>query len=121
MCEYLDAIQFIVEILQFIQLENSYAFGQTSLDILVEKLDTSLRKMDCCYAGLNRELEVQVLEFALLANLFRLWKIGICSKQVLDRLHWVINRLEGLCSDGSYEQSDFRREIKRALLCQLSL
>jgi integrator complex subunit 4 len=114
LCEYVDAIQFIVEILQLIQSENSYASGQTSLFILVEKLDISLRRMGCCYDGLDRELEVQVLELALLANLFRLSKIGICPKQVLDKLHWLINRLEGLCSDGSYEQSDFSREIKKA-------
>uniref|UniRef100_A0A0A9HPM4 Uncharacterized protein n=1 Tax=Arundo donax TaxID=35708 RepID=A0A0A9HPM4_ARUDO len=70
--------------------------------------------MDCCYAGLNRELEVQVLELTLLANLLRLSKIGITSNLVLGKLLVVINRLEGLCADGSCELSDFSREIKKA-------
>ncbi|KAL6645787.1 hypothetical protein ACP70R_017395 [Stipagrostis hirtigluma subsp. patula] len=72
LCEYLDAIWFIVEIWQLLRLNNSYVFGQTSLDILLEKLDMSVRRMACCYAGLTREVEVQVLELALLSNLFRL-------------------------------------------------
>ncbi|TVU47490.1 hypothetical protein EJB05_07093 [Eragrostis curvula] len=114
LCEYIDAIQFVVEILQLIQLDNSYACGQTSLDILVEKLDVSLRRLECCYAGLNRELEVHVLELTLLASLFGISKNGIRSKLVLDKLHWIINRLEGLCADGSCDLSDFSREIKRA-------
>ncbi|XP_062210807.1 protein SIEL-like isoform X2 [Phragmites australis] len=114
LCEYLDAIQFIVELWQLIQLDNSYAFGLTSPDILLDKLDISVRRMECCYAGLNRELEVQVLELALLVNLFRLSKAGICSKLLLDKLLWVVNRLEGLCADGSCELSDFSREIKKA-------
>ncbi|KQK22259.1 protein SIEL isoform X3 [Brachypodium distachyon] len=107
LCDYLDAIRCIVEIRQLIQLENSYAIGPTSLDILLEKLDTYVRRMKCCYTGLNRELEVQVLELVLLANLFRLSKFGVCSKLMLDKLHWIINQLDGLCADGSCEFSDF--------------
>ncbi|KAL6907461.1 hypothetical protein ACP4OV_002500 [Aristida adscensionis] len=114
LCEYLDAIWFVVEIWQLVQLRNSYAFGQTSLDILLEQLDVSIRRMEWCYDRLTRELEVQVLELALLANLFRLSKIGINSKLVLDKLFWVINRLEALCADGSCELSDFSRETKKA-------
>lgn len=114
LCEYLDAIQFIVEIWQLIQLKNSCAFSPTSLDILLEKLDTSVRRMKCCYAGLNRELEIQVLELALLANLFRLSKVGICSQSVLDKLHWTISCLEDLCADGSCELSVFSKEVKKA-------
>lgn len=114
LCEYLVAIRLIVEIWLLIQLDNSQAFGLTSHDILLEKLDISVRRMECCYAGLNRELEVQVLELALLANLLGLSKIGACSKVVLGKLLWVINRLEGLCADGSCELSDFSREIKKA-------
>ncbi|CAL4938832.1 unnamed protein product [Urochloa decumbens] len=114
LCEYLVAIQLIVEIWQLIQLDNSYAFGLTSHDILLDKLDISLRRMECCYAGLTRELEFQVLELSLLANLLGLSKIGACSKVVLGKLLWVINRLECLCADGSCELSDFSREIKKA-------
>ncbi|CAL4913879.1 unnamed protein product [Urochloa decumbens] len=114
LCEYLVAIRLIVEIWQLIQMDNSYAFGLTSHDILLEKLDISVRRMECCYAGLTRELEVQVLEISLLANLLGLSNIGACSKVVLGKLLWVINRLEGLCADGSCELSDFGREIKKA-------
>ncbi|VAH80991.1 unnamed protein product [Triticum turgidum subsp. durum] len=112
-CDYLDAVQLIVEIWWFIQLDDSHAFGPASLDILLEKLDTSVRRMKCCYAGLNRELEVQVLEFALLAILCRLSEFGTCSKLVLDKLHWIINHIDGLCADGSYELSDFSKEVKK--------
>ncbi|XP_037447721.1 protein SIEL-like isoform X1 [Triticum dicoccoides] len=112
-CDYLDAVQLIVEIWWFIQLDDSHAFGPTSLDILLEKLDTSVRRMKCCYAGLNRELEVQVLEFALLAILCRLSEFGTCSILVLDKLHWIINHIDGLCADGSYELSDFSKEVKK--------
>ncbi|CAD6210811.1 unnamed protein product [Miscanthus lutarioriparius] len=112
--EYLDAILFIVEIWQLIQLDNPYTFGLTSLDILLEKLDMSVRRMEYCYVGLNRVLEVQVLELSLIAHLFRLSKIAVCSKVVLGKLLWVINRLEHLCADGSCELSDFSREIKKA-------
>ncbi|CAN6284689.1 unnamed protein product [Urochloa humidicola] len=83
LCEYLVAIRLIVEIWQLIQLDNSYALGLTSHDIVLEKLDISVRRMECCYTGLTRELEVQVLEFSLLANLLGLSKIGPCSKVVL--------------------------------------
>ncbi|CAN6307057.1 unnamed protein product [Urochloa humidicola] len=114
LCEYLVAIRLIVEIWQLIQLDNSYALGLASHDILLEKLDISVRRMECCYTGLTRELEVQVLELSLLANLLGLSKIGACSKVVLGKLHWLINRLEGLCADGSCELSDFSREIKKA-------
>ncbi|CAN6320448.1 unnamed protein product, partial [Urochloa humidicola] len=114
LCEYLVAIRLIVEIWQLIQLDNSYALGLTSHDIVLEKLDISVRRMECCYTGLTRELEVQVLEFSLLANLLGLSKIGPCSKVVLGKLHWLINRLEGLRADGSCELSDFSREIKKA-------
>jgi integrator complex subunit 4 len=114
LCEYLVAIRLIVDIWQLIQLDNSHAFGLTSHDILLDKLDISVRRMECCYAGLNRELEVQVLEVSLLANLLGLSKIGACSKVVLGKLIWIINRLEGLCADGSCELSDFSREIKKA-------
>ncbi|WVZ56513.1 hypothetical protein U9M48_007030 [Paspalum notatum var. saurae] len=113
LCEYLDAIQLIIEIWQLIQLDNLYTFGLTSVDILLEKLDISIRRMECCFAGLNRELEVQVLELSLIAHLFRLSNIGVC-KVVLGKLLWVINHLEGLCADGSYELSDFNGEIKKA-------
>ncbi|XP_066384449.1 protein SIEL-like isoform X5 [Miscanthus floridulus] len=112
--EYLDAILFIVEIWQLIQLDNPYTFGLTSLDILLEKLDMSVRRMEYCYVGLNRVLEVQVLELSLIAHLCRLSKIAVCSKLVLGKLLWVINRLEDLCADGSCELSDFSREIKKA-------
>ncbi|KAF0903970.1 hypothetical protein E2562_030102 [Oryza meyeriana var. granulata] len=74
LCEYLDAVQFIVEILRSVQLDNSYDLGPTSLDVLLEKLNTSIRRMECCYAGFNTETEVQVCELALLSNLFRLSK-----------------------------------------------
>ncbi|KAG0551636.1 hypothetical protein BDA96_01G439900 [Sorghum bicolor] len=112
--EYVDAILFIVEIWQLIQLDNPYTFGLTSLDILLEKLDMSVRRMEYCYVRLNRVLEVQVLELSLIAHLFRLSKIAVCSKVVLGKLLWVINRLEDLCADGSCELSDFSREIKKA-------
>ncbi|OEL12832.1 Protein SIEL [Dichanthelium oligosanthes] len=115
LCEYLDAIRLTVEIWQLVRLDNSYTFGLTSHDILLEKLDISVRRMEFCYAGLNSEFEVQVLELSLLANLFGLSKIGACSKVVLGKLLWVINRLEGLSADGSCELSDFSREIKKAL------
>ncbi|KAM0875579.1 hypothetical protein ACQ4PT_036695 [Festuca glaucescens] len=112
--DYIDAVQLIVEMWRFVQLENSYAFGPTSQDILLEKLDTSVRRMKCCYVGLHRELEVQVLELALLAILFRLSELAICSELVLDKLHWIINHLDGLCGDGSYELSDFSQEVKKS-------
>ncbi|CAM0872595.1 unnamed protein product [Alopecurus aequalis] len=112
-CDYLDAVQLIVEMWCFVQSENSYAFGPMSLDILLEKLDTSVRRLKCCYAGLNRELEVQFLELALLAILFRLSELAVCSELVLDKLHWIINRVDGLCADGSYELSDFSKEVKK--------
>uniref|UniRef100_A0A0D9VSM8 Integrator complex subunit 4 n=1 Tax=Leersia perrieri TaxID=77586 RepID=A0A0D9VSM8_9ORYZ len=114
LCEYLDAVQFIIEILRSIQLDNSYNLGPTSLNVLLEKLDVSIRRMKCCYAGFNREMEIQVCELALLANLFELSKVGIHSKLVLDKLHWVINRLDCLCADGSSKLSYFSREIKKA-------
>ncbi|KAG8074500.1 hypothetical protein GUJ93_ZPchr0006g44793 [Zizania palustris] len=114
LCEYLDAVQFIVETSRSIQLDNSYGLGPTSLDVLLKKLDTSILRMKCCYAGFNREMEVQVCELALLANLLRLSKDGIHSKLVLEKLHWTINRLECLCADGSCELSYFSREIKKA-------
>ena len=95
-------------------MDNSYDLGPTSPDILLEKLDTSIRRMKCCYAGFNRGMEIQVCELALLANLFGLSKVGIQSKLVLDKLHWVINRLDCLCADGSCELSYFSREIKKA-------
>jgi len=114
LCEYLHAIHLIIEIWQLIKLDNSYTFGLTSHDILLEKFNISIRRMEYCYAGLNRELEVQVLELSLLANLFGLSKIGACSKVVLGKLLWIISRLEGLCADGSCELSDFSREIKKA-------
>ncbi|PUZ41618.1 hypothetical protein GQ55_9G519000 [Panicum hallii var. hallii] len=114
LCDYLHAIHLIVEIWQLIKLDNSYTFGLTSLDILLEKLNISIRRLEYCYAGLNGELEVQVLELSLLANLFGLSKIGACSKVVLGELLWIISRLEGLCADGSCELSDFSREIKKA-------
>jgi len=114
LCDYIDAVQLIVEMCHFIQSENSYAFGPTSQDILLEKLDTSVRRMKCCYAGLNRELEVQVFEFALLASLFRLSELAIYSELVLDKLHWIINQVDGLCADGSYELSDFSKEVKKS-------
>jgi integrator complex subunit 4 len=113
LCEYLHAIHLIVEIWQLIKLDNSYTFGLTSHDILLEKLNISIRRMEYCYAGLNRELEVQVLELSLLANLFGLSKIEACSKVVLSKLLWIISRLDGLCADGSCELSDFIREIKK--------
>ncbi|XP_044981968.1 protein SIEL [Hordeum vulgare subsp. vulgare] len=112
-CDYLDAVQLIVEIWRFVQLDDSHAFGPTSLDILLEKLDTSVRRMKCCYAGLNRELEVQVLDFGLLAILCRLSEFGTCSKLMLDKLHWIINHIDGLCADGPYELSNFRKEVKK--------
>ncbi|KAF8718692.1 hypothetical protein HU200_024993 [Digitaria exilis] len=113
LCEYLDAIRLVVELWQLIQLDNSYTVGLTAPDILLEKLNISVRRMECCYAGLNRGLEVQVMELSLLANLLGLSNIGACSKAVLSKLVWVINRLEGLCADGSCELSDFSREIKK--------
>lgn len=112
--EYLDAILFIVEIWQLIQLDSPYTSGLTSLDILLEKLDMSVRRMEYCYVGLNRVLEVQVLELSLIAHLFRLSKIPVCSKVVLGKLLWVINCWEDLCADGSCELSDFSGEIKKA-------
>jgi integrator complex subunit 4 len=112
--DYIDAVQLIVEMWRFVQLENSYSFGPTSQDILLEKLDTSVRRMKCCYVGLHRELEVQVLELALLAILFRLSELAICSELVLDKLHWIINHLDGLCADGSYELSEFSQEVKKS-------
>jgi integrator complex subunit 4 len=113
-CDYIDAVQLIAEMWGFIQSENSYAFGLTSQDILLDKLDTSVRRMKCCYVGLNGELEVQVLEFALLAILFGLSELAICSELVLDKLHWIVNHVDGLCADGSYELSDFSKEVKKS-------
>lgn len=113
-CDYLDAVQLIVEMWHFIKSENSYAFVPTSQNILLEKLDTSVRRMKYCYVGLNRELEVQVLELALLAILFRLSELAVCSELVLDKLHWIINCVDGLCSDGSYELSDFSKQVKKS-------
>ncbi|KAM0821883.1 hypothetical protein ACQ4PT_071880 [Festuca glaucescens] len=114
-CDYIDAVQLIVEIWHFIQTENSCAFGPTSQDILLEKLDTSVRRMKCCYVGLNGELEVQVLELALLAILFRLSELPICLESGLDKLHWIFNHVDGRCADGLYELSDFSKEVKKLL------
>lgn len=112
--DYLDAVQLIGEMWHFIQSEDSYAFGPTSQDILLEKLDTSVRRMKCCYVGLSREVEVQVLELALLAILFRLSELAVYSELVLDKLHWIINHVDGLCAGGSYELSNFSKEVKKA-------
>uniref|UniRef100_A0A0E0KC50 Uncharacterized protein n=1 Tax=Oryza punctata TaxID=4537 RepID=A0A0E0KC50_ORYPU len=81
--EYLDAVQFIVEIGRSFQLDNSCDLGPTSPDILLEKLDTTVRRMKYCYAGFNREMEIQVCELALLANLFGLSKDRLWLRMIV--------------------------------------
>ncbi|PKA58477.1 hypothetical protein AXF42_Ash008764 [Apostasia shenzhenica] len=112
--EYVHVIILIAKIWEQLHSKASQVVGMNSLDILIEKLEASLRRIIFCFPGLSMEEECHVLELILLCHVFRLHKIGICSEEDKQKkkMSLVISRLE-LLGEGRFNLSDFIEEVKR--------
>ncbi|XP_072997991.1 protein SIEL isoform X2 [Typha latifolia] len=113
--QYIQVVQLIAEAWEKMQPKSSHDVGSMTLDILVEKLEMSLRRMRHGFPGLPCQMEYHVLELTLLANLLKVSKAGFFSDLGLMKIRVIISRLESLCAEGSYKLSDFAQELKGAI------
>ncbi|XP_020108829.1 protein SIEL isoform X2 [Ananas comosus] len=113
--QYVQVIQLVAEFWEQIQAKSSHSFGMVALEILVEKIDMSLKRLTYCFRGLHSEIEFHILELSLFATILRLSKFGIFSDSVLKKLQKIISRLEFLSSEGSIMLSDFSKEVSKAV------
>ncbi|XP_072976272.1 protein SIEL isoform X2 [Typha angustifolia] len=113
--QYIQVVQLIAEAWEKMQPKSSHDVGSMTLDILVEKLEMSLRRMRHGFPGLPCQMEYHVLELTLLANLLKVSKTGFFSDLGLMKIRVIVSRLESLCAEGSYKLSDFAQELKRAI------
>ncbi|URE08821.1 integrator complex subunit 4 [Musa troglodytarum] len=110
---YIQVIQLVTEILDKSLPKKSCIIGMTALDIILERLDMSLRRLRYGFSGLQRDEECHILELMLLSYVFRLLEIGVSRKPILARLTSTISRLEFLC-EGPSNLSVFAKEVKHA-------
>ncbi|KAK8964236.1 hypothetical protein KSP40_PGU002427 [Platanthera guangdongensis] len=108
--EYVLAIKLVAEIWQHIHAKSFQVTGMASLDILIEKLEKSLRQIKYCYLGLSAEEESHILELILLGHVLQLHKAGISSHDMFKKMHGAKSRLQFLHDERS-NISDFIDEL----------
>ncbi|OVA17210.1 hypothetical protein BVC80_1837g4 [Macleaya cordata] len=115
--QYIWVIQLLAEIwIHFLPLRKFHANRTGMLDLLLEKLDTSLRKLRHGYSGLSKEEELHILELILLACVLRLSKMEICcNHNTLKRLRSTISHVELLYEGESIKPSAFVGELKKSM------
>ncbi|XP_043713913.1 protein SIEL [Telopea speciosissima] len=85
------------------------------LNLLLEKLDASLRELRYSFSGLTKKEELHVLELVLFSCAMRLSKVEVCCHQTtLKRMNGTISRVELLCREGSTEPSEFVKEVQKS-------
>ncbi|PKU70633.1 protein SIEL isoform X1 [Dendrobium catenatum] len=109
--EYVQVIMLFAEIWQQIYAKNFRVTAMAALDIVIEKLDVSLRRLKYCFLGLSIEEECHLLELILLSHVLRLHKFQIYSHDILMKMDSTISRLQILCKEGS-NISAFIKEVK---------
>ncbi|KAH0465601.1 hypothetical protein IEQ34_005704 [Dendrobium chrysotoxum] len=109
--EYVQVIMLFAEIWQQIYAKNFRVTAMVALDILIEKLDVSLRRLKYCFLGLSIEEECHLLELILVSHVLRLHKFQICSRDILMKMDSTISCLQILCKEGS-NISAFIKEVK---------
>lgn len=115
---YVRVIQTFAEIWE--QLHPKRSIGMTVLDLLLDKLDICLKRLRYSFSGFYREEECHILELTLLGYVFRVYKVGMCSCLVLNKLQAVCSRLECLSEEGPLELTEFYKELKKSYIEQRS-
>ncbi|MQL93695.1 hypothetical protein Taro_026345, partial [Colocasia esculenta] len=109
--EYVQVVQLITEVWEQIQPKDSCAVKIRQLDLLLEKLETSLRKMRYCFTGLSNEEESHVVELTLLVYVLRLLKVGFWADPVVRKMQFMIAHLE-LIRGETCDHSEFVKNLK---------
>lgn len=107
--EYIQILQLISDIWCKFDLKNSTTHIRNH-HILLEKLDSSLRKILYSFTGWTREVECHILELNLLSDVLALSLSGIHSYNYLKNLRAKISHLESISC-----LSDFTKEVKRSI------
>ncbi|KAK8957849.1 hypothetical protein KSP39_PZI001247 [Platanthera zijinensis] len=110
--EYVLAIKLVAEIWQHIHAKSFQVTVVASLDILIEKLEKSLRQIKYCFLGLSAEEESHILELILLGHVLQLHKAGISSHDILKKMQGTKSRLQ-LLHDERSNISDFIDELNK--------
>lgn len=91
--------------------------GTEELGIELGKLDKNLREMKHTFIGLNKEVEMHILELILVTCTLKLSSFELSRHQsALKKLYSTISCVELLLEEGSIEASNFVIEIKKSLL-----
>ncbi|KAL6959592.1 hypothetical protein U1Q18_039746 [Sarracenia purpurea var. burkii] len=92
----------------------TYRIGE--LGLLLEKLDRALRKMRYRFIGLDKPVELHIMELILLNYVLRLSSVeAYCDGTTLGKLHFALSRIEFLLKEASIEPSIFVTELKKSL------
>ncbi|KAG0452435.1 hypothetical protein HPP92_025099 [Vanilla planifolia] len=110
--EYIQVIEVVSGMWWQIHAKNFKVSGIDVMDIMIEKLESSVWGIRYCFLGLAAKEECLLLELLLLGYLLQLKKVGIYVNDVLKRIRVVIYRLQLLAEEGS-NLSDFFAEAKK--------
>ncbi|XP_020574416.1 protein SIEL [Phalaenopsis equestris] len=110
--EYVQLIMLFAEIWQQIHVKSFHVTAMAAFDILIEKLDASLRRIKYCFLGLSTEEESHLLELILVSHVLRLHKFGNFSPDILKRINSTISHLQILGKEGS-NISAFVKEVRK--------
>ncbi|KAJ4764135.1 Integrator complex subunit 4 [Rhynchospora pubera] len=108
--KYIQILQLISKIQCKFDFRNSTTFHIKSHHILLEKLDSALRKIRYSFTGWTKEVECHILELSLLVDVFTFSLARIPSNEYLKNLLSKISHLEAISC-----LSDFTKEIKRLI------
>ncbi|KAJ4964181.1 hypothetical protein NE237_024120 [Protea cynaroides] len=112
---YIRVIQLIAEACEnFLPSKKVRFVRMERLNLLLEKLEASLRELRYRFLGLTIKEELHVLELMLFSCAMRLSKVEICCHQTtLKRMRGMISHVEILCGEGSTEPSIFVKELQK--------
>ncbi|XP_058091144.1 protein SIEL isoform X4 [Magnolia sinica] len=109
--QYVKAIKFLTKAWEHLQPRKCWVMGKGVLDLLLDKLDTSLTSMRYAFSGCSKEEEFHILNLILLSCVLRSSKVGICCGLTLKRLQAMVSRIQVLCEPWPTELPDFVKEL----------
>jgi integrator complex subunit 4 len=108
--DYIQILQLISDVWCKFDLKSCHTIHIRNHHILLEKLDSSVRKILYSFTGWTREVECHIRELNLLSDVLTLSLNGIHSDNYLKNLQAKISHLEAISC-----LSDFTKEVKRSI------
>ncbi|XP_042496073.1 protein SIEL [Macadamia integrifolia] len=116
MSNYIRVIKLLAKACKHLLLSKKLQFCRMErLNLLLEKLDASLRELRYRFSGSTTKEELHVLELVLFSFAMRLSQVEIfCHQTAFKRMKGTISRVELLCREGSTEPSEFVKEVQKS-------